>query len=331
MSDLVEEKRPVLSIRGLNTVFKTDLGRVKAVDGLDLDVPAGATMGIVGESGCGKSTVGLSIMKLIPEPPGRITSGEILFEGEDLTKLSNREMRRIRGNKISMIFQEPMTSLNPVHRVGEIISEVIRAHQKVHRKLAWEKGIDALDKVRIPSPEIRINDYPHEMSGGMRQRVMIALAICCDPTLIIADEPTTALDVTIQAQILALLERIKKDLGTSIILITHNLGVIAENTEQVAVMYAGRLVEYADTATLFDAPLHPYTRGLMLSVPRLGGKKDRQSRLNVIPGLVPNLLSLAPGCRFADRCAQAMDVCQRSEPEISIQDGKHLVRCWRYA
>jgi ABC-type dipeptide/oligopeptide/nickel transport system ATPase component len=260
MSNLVEQKRPILSIRDLTTVFKTDLGRVKAVDGLDLDVPAGATMGIVGESGCGKSTVGLSIMKLIPEPPGRITSGEILFEGEDLTKLSNREMRRIRGNKISMVFQEPMTSLNPVHRVGEIISEVIRTHQKMHRKLAWEKGIEALDKVRIPSPEIRINDYPHEMSGGMRQRVMIALAICCDPTLIIADEPTTALDVTIQAQILALLEQIKKDLGTSIILITHNLGVIAENTEQVAVMYAGRLVEYADTATLFDAPLHPYTR-----------------------------------------------------------------------
>ena len=330
MSDLAEEKRPILSIRGLTTVFKTDLGRVKAVEGLDLDVPARATLGIVGESGCGKSTVGLSIMKLIPEPPGRITSGEILFEGEDLTKLGNREMRRIRGNKISMIFQEPMTSLNPVHRVGEIISEVIRAHQKVPRKVAWEKGIEALDKVRIPSPEIRINDYPHEMSGGMRQRVMIALAICCDPTLIIADEPTTALDVTIQAQILALLERIKKDLGTSIILITHNLGVIAENTEQVAVMYAGRLVEYADTATLFDAPLHPYTRGLMLSVPRLGAKKNGRSRLNVIPGLVPNLLSLAPGCRFADRCAQAMDVCQDSEPEISIQDGKHLVRCWRY-
>jgi oligopeptide/dipeptide ABC transporter ATP-binding protein len=330
MSDLVEEKRPVLSLRGLTTIFKTDLGQVRAVDGLDLDVPAGATLGIVGESGCGKSTVGLSIMKLIPEPPGRITSGQILFEGEDLTKLSNREMRRIRGNRISMVFQEPMTSLNPVHRVGEIIFEVIRTHQKVPRKLAWEKGIETLDKVRIPSPEIRINDYPHEMSGGMRQRVMIALAICCDPTLIIADEPTTALDVTIQAQILALLERIKKALGTSIILITHNLGVIAENTEQVAVMYAGRLVEYADTATLFDAPLHPYTRGLMLSMPRLGAKKNRQSRLNVIPGFVPNLLRLAPGCRFADRCAQVMDVCRRTEPEIYIQDGKHWVRCWRY-
>jgi len=331
MSDLVEEKKPVLSIHGLTTVFKTDLGQVKAVDGLNLDMPAGVTLGIVGESGCGKSTVGLSIMKLIPEPPGRIASGKILFEGEDLTKLGNREMRRIRGNQISMIFQEPMTSLNPVHRVGEIIFEVIRTHQKVSRKLAREKGIEALEKVRIPSPQIRINDYPHEMSGGMRQRVVIALAICCDPTLIIADEPTTALDVTIQAQILALLERIKKDLGTSIILITHNLGVIAENTEQVAVMYAGRLLEYADTATLFDAPLHPYSRGLMLSMPRLGAKKNGKSRLNVIPGLVPNLLGLAPGCRFADRCALVMDVCHRSEPEISIRDGKHLVRCWRYA
>ena len=331
MSDLVEEKKPVLSIQGLTTVFKTDLGQVKAVDDLNLDMPAGVTLGIVGESGCGKSTVGLSIMKLIPEPPGRIASGKILFEGEDLTKLGNREMRRIRGNQISMIFQEPMTSLNPVHRVGEIIFEVIRTHQKVSRKLAREKGIEALEKVRIPSPQIRINDYPHEMSGGMRQRVVIALAICCDPTLIIADEPTTALDVTIQAQILALLERIKKDLGTSIILITHNLGVIAENTEQVAVMYAGRLLEYADTATLFDAPLHPYTRGLMLSMPRLGAKKKGKSRLNVIPGLVPNLLGLAPGCRFADRCALVMDVCHSSEPEISIRDGKHLVRCWRYA
>jgi peptide/nickel transport system ATP-binding protein len=331
MSDLVEEKKPVLSIQGLTTVFKTDLGQVKAVDDLNLDMPAGVTLGIVGESGCGKSTVGLSIMKLIPEPPGRIASGKILFEGEDLTKLGNREMRRIRGNQISMIFQEPMTSLNPVHRVGEIIFEVIRTHQKVSRKLAREKGIEALEKVRIPSPQIRINDYPHEMSGGMRQRVVIALAICCDPTLIIADEPTTALDVTIQAQILTLLERIKKDLGTSIILITHNLGVIAENTEQVAVMYAGRLLEYADTATLFDAPLHPYTRGLMLSMPRLGAKKKGKSRLNVIPGLVPNLLGLAPGCRFADRCALVMDVCHSSEPEISIRDGKHLVRCWRYA
>ena len=331
MSDPVEEKKPVLSLRGLTTVFKTDLGAVKAVDSLDLDVPTGATLGIVGESGCGKSTVGLSIMKLIPEPPGRIASGEMIFEGKDLTKLSNRQMRSIRGNKISIIFQEPMTSLNPVLRIGEILSEVIRTHQKVSRKLAWEKSIDALDKVRIPSPHIRINDYPHEMSGGMRQRVMIALAICCDPSLIIADEPTTALDVTIQAQILSLLGGIKQALGTSIILITHNLGVIAENTEKVAVMYAGRLVEYADTAALFDSPLHPYSQGLVLTVPRLGARKEKQSRLNVIPGLVPNLLNLGPGCHFADRCTWVMDRCRRLKPDAHICDEKHLVRCWRYA
>jgi len=331
MTDHSVEKSPVLAIRGLTTVFKTDLGQVNAVDGLDLDVRAGTTLGIVGESGCGKSTVGLSIMKLIPDPPGKIALGKILFEGEDLTRLSNKEMRRIRGNKISMIFQEPMTAINPVQPVGEIIAEVIRTHQKVSRRFAREKSIEALDKVRIPSPDIRINDYPHEMSGGMRQRVMIALAICCDPTLIIADEPTTALDVTIQAQILALLDRIKKDLGTSIILITHDLGVIAENTEQVVVMYAGRLVEYADTFALFDNPLHPYTQGLMLSVPRLGVNTEKKSRLNVIPGMVPNLLSLPPGCRFAERCTHAMDVCRRSEPEISIRDENHLVRCWRYA
>lgn len=331
MSDPVEERKPVLSLRGLTTVFKTDLGAVKAVDSLDLDVPTGATLGIVGESGCGKSTVGLSIMKLIPEPPGRIASGEIIFEGKDLSKLSNRQMRSIRGNKISIIFQEPMTSLNPVLRIGEILSEVIRTHQKVSRKLAWEKSIDALDKVRIPSPHIRINDYPHEMSGGMRQRVMIALAICCDPSLIIADEPTTALDVTIQAQILSLLGGIKQALGTSIILITHNLGVIAENTEKVAVMYAGRLVEYADTAALFDSPLHPYTQGLVLTVPRLGARKEKQSRLNVIPGLVPNLLNLGPGCHFADRCPCGMDRCRHLKPDVHICAEKHLVRCWRYA
>jgi len=331
MTDFLVEKKPVLSIRGLTTIFKTDLGRVHAVDRLDLDVRAGGTLGIVGESGCGKSTVGLSIMKLIPEPPGKIAHGEILFEEEDLVQLSNKEMRRIRGNKISMIFQEPMTSLNPVHPVGDIISAVIRVHQKVPRRVAREKSIAALEQVRIPSPDIRINDYPHEMSGGMRQRVMIALAICCDPSLIIADEPTTALDVTIQAQILALLDQIKKDLGTSIILITHDLGVIAETADQVAVMYAGRLVEYADTTTLFDAPRHPYTQGLMLAVPRLGGRKEKKSRLNVIPGIVPNLLSLPPGCRFVESCSQAMDQCRQWEPELSGKDGNHLVRCWRHA
>jgi peptide/nickel transport system ATP-binding protein len=326
-----QEKQPVLSIRGLTTVFKTDLGKVKAVDCLDLDVRPGTTLGIVGESGCGKSTVGLSIMRLIPEPPGKITSDEIRFKGVDLTNLSDQEMRRIRGDKISMIFQEPMTSINPVRKVGKTLAEVIRTHRKVSWKAAWENGIEALDKVRIPSPERRINDYPHQMSGGMRQRVIIALAICCDPALIIADEPTTALDVTIQAQILDLLDRIKNELGTSVLLITHDLGVIAENTSQVAVMYAGKLVEYADTYALFDKPLHPYTQGLLMSVPRLGGDKDARRRLNVIPGMVPNLLSLTSGCRFADRCNQVMDVCRREEPQVSFLDGKHMVRCWRYA
>ena len=324
MSDRVEEEKPVLSLRGLTTVFKTDLGAVKAVDNLDLDLPTGATLGIVGESGCGKSTVGLSIMKLIPEPPGRIASGEIVFEGKDLTKLSNRQMRSIRGNKISIIFQEPMTSLNPVLRIGEILSEVIRTHQQVSRKQAWEKSIDALDKVRIPSPHIRINDYPHEMSGGMRQRVMIALAICCDPSLIIADEPTTALDVTIQAQILSLLGGIKQALGTSIILITHNLGVIAENTEKVAVMYAGRLVEYADTAALFDTPLHPYTQGLLRATPR---PDEVIERMIAIEGAPPNLISPPPGCAFASRCERAGESCGLS-PALTAYEENRMVSCW---
>jgi oligopeptide/dipeptide ABC transporter ATP-binding protein len=331
MSDMPPEKTPVLRIRDLTTVFKTDVGLVKAVDGLDLDVPTGATLGIVGESGCGKSTVGLSIMKLIPDPPGKIACGEIVFEGEDLTRLSNKEMRGIRGNKISMIFQEPMTSLNPVFRVGDIISEVIKQHHKIPRKLARAKCVEALHRVRIPSPDLRFYDYPHEMSGGLRQRVMIALAICCDPTLIIADEPTTALDVTIQAQILDLLARIKKDLGTSIILITHDLGVIAENADQVAVMYAGKLVEYADTLSLFGNPLHPYTQGLMRSVPRLGAEKEKKRRLSVIPGIVPNLLNLIQGCRFADRCSHVTGECRKTEPTIEAKDGNHLVRCWKCA
>ena len=331
MLNLSLQQKPVLRIRELTTVFKTDLGWVRAVDGLDLDVPAGATLGIVGESGCGKSTVGLSIMKLIPDPPGKIVNGEIIFQNDNLTRLENNAMRQIRGDKISMIFQEPMTSLNPVRRVGDIIIETIRQHRKISRGLAREKAIEALDRARIPSPDIRINDYPHEMSGGLRQRVMIALAICCDPTLIIADEPTTALDVTIQAQILDLLGRVKNDLGTSVILITHDLGVIAENANQVAVMYAGKLVEFADTLSLFDYPLHPYTQGLMRSVPRLGAGKEKQNRLNVIPGAVPNLLSLSPGCRFADRCSQVMEQCCEEEPDIKARDGNHLVRCWRCA
>ena len=324
------EPASVLSIRGLTTVFKTDLGVVRAVDRLDLEIPARVTLGIVGESGCGKSTVGLSVMKLIPTPPGQITGGEILLGGEELLRLNNRAMRRIRGRRISMIFQEPMTSLNPVRRVGETIIEVISLHYGVSRQEARRRAVEALESIRIPEPEIRINDYPHEMSGGMRQRIMIALAICCQPELIIADEPTTALDVTIQAQILSLLSQIQKETGTSIVLITHDLGVIAENTNQVAVMYAGQLVEYADTGSLFREPLHPYTQGLMLSVPRPGQGGKKKSRLAVIPGSVPNLLRVPPGCRFAPRCPEVSGRCCEEAPALVGRPGERMVRCWRH-
>jgi peptide/nickel transport system ATP-binding protein len=324
------ESTSVLSIRGLSTIFRTDLGVVRAVDNLDLEIPARATLGIVGESGCGKSTVGLSIMKLIPTPPGEITEGEILLGGQDLIRLNNRSMRQIRGRRISMIFQEPMTSLNPVRRVGETIIEVISLHYGIGRQEARRKALEALESIRIPEPEIRINNYPHEMSGGMRQRIMIALAICCQPELIIADEPTTALDVTIQAQILSLLSGIQRETGTSIVLITHDLGVIAENTDQVAVMYAGQLVEYADTRSLFEEPLHPYTQGLMLSVPRPGGGGKKIHRLAVIPGSVPNLLRVPPGCRFAQRCQEASGKCYEEAPALVGRPGERMVRCWRH-
>jgi oligopeptide/dipeptide ABC transporter ATP-binding protein len=324
-------QEPLLQIQNLTTEFRTDLGVVRAVDGLTLNVPARETIGIVGESGCGKSTIGLSIMRLISDPPGKISSGQILFEGRDLLQLGRREMRGIRGNRISMIFQEPMTSLNPVRRVGDAISEVIALHLKLSRKDAWDKAIEALDRVRIPSPSIRVNDFPHQMSGGMRQRIMIALAISCNPTLIIADEPTTALDVTIQAQILSLLNQIKEELGTSVALVTHNLGVIAENAQQVAVMYAGKLIERADTKNLFDHPLHPYTQGLMASVPRLDKGRQSGGRLKMIPGAVPNLLNLPPGCKFAERCPQTVERCRTEEPDLITPHPDHVVRCWRYA
>lgn len=320
-----------MQIQNLITEFRTDLGVMRAVDELTLNIPARETIGIVGESGCGKSTIGLSIMRLISDPPGKISSGQILFEGRDLLQLGRREMRGIRGNRISMIFQEPMTSLNPVRRVGDAISEVIALHLKLFRKDAWDKAIEALDRVRIPSPSIRINDFPHQMSGGMRQRVMIALAISCNPTLIIADEPTTALDVTIQAQILSLINQIKEELGTSVALVTHNLGVIAENAQQMAVMYSGKLLERADTKNLFDHPLHPYTQGLMASVPRLDKGRQSGGPLKMIPGAVPNLLNLPPGCKFAERCPQPAERCRTEEPDLITPYPDHVVRCWRDA
>lgn len=328
---ILVDREPVITIKNLETSFRTDAGVVMAVDGLDLTVEAGSTLGLVGESGCGKSTVGLSIMRLIPEPPGMIAADGVLFDVVDLLRLKEREMRKIRGNSISMIFQEPMTSLNPVRRVGDTIVEVIKLHRKVSQREATERAIEALRQVQLPSPEIRMRDYPHQMSGGMRQRVMIALAISCDPSLVIADEPTTALDVTIQAQILALLNQIQGQLKTSIILITHDLGIIAENTSQVAVMYAGKLVEYATTKGLFDNPLHPYTEGLLRSVPRLGTKEGKKKRLSVISGNVPNLLSLPPGCMFEDRCPEAFDRCREQVPELIALGEGQFVRCWKYS
>jgi oligopeptide/dipeptide ABC transporter ATP-binding protein len=320
----------VLTIEDLCVEFKTDFGVVRAVDGLSLSMPSGSSLGVVGESGCGKSTLGLAIMGLLPQPHGYIARGKIYYKGEELTGLSAGAMRAKRGAEISMIFQEPMTSLNPVKKVGKILAEVIRLHKGVSTQEAKDLSIEALDKVRLPSPELRIDDYPHEMSGGMRQRVMIALAMCCDPSLIIADEPTTALDVTVQAQIMALLSGLREETGSSVLLITHDLGVISENTDLVAVMYAGRLMEYATTTELFDNPMHPYTLGLLKSIPGRQKRTDPSQRLYIIPGQVPNLLMPPPGCRFANRCADAWDKCREAAPPLVETGEKHLIRCWKY-
>ena len=318
---------PLLEVRNLKTYFFTDRGTARAVDNVSFQISEGQTLGIVGESGCGKSVTALSVMRLIPEPPGKIMAGDIRFDGKDLLALSEKEMRAIRGNKISMIFQEPMTSLNPVFRVGDQIGEVLRLHQKLGKKECREQTVERLKQVGIPSPESRVDDYPHQMSGGMRQRVMIAMALACDPRLIIADEPTTALDVTIQAQILELMEELSKNTGTAVMLITHDLGVAAETAEQVVVMYAGRVVEEADVKTLFNNPLHPYTRGLMRSIP--GATSDDKTRLEAIPGMVPSLLNLPNGCKFSDRCRHVSERCLRQEPELILKQG-HAVRCWLY-
>lgn len=319
---------PLLEVKNLKTYFFTERGTAKAVDDVSFRVSQGQTLSIVGESGCGKSVSALSVMRLIPQPPGKIVQGEICFDGKNLLSLSEKEMRKIRGNKISMIFQEPMTSLNPVFRVGDQIREVIQLHQGLGKRESMDKGVALLKQVGIPSPESRIDDYPHQMSGGMRQRVMIAIALACNPRLIIADEPTTALDVTIQAQILDLMEHLSKTTGTAIMLITHDLGVVAETAEQVVVMYAGRVVEEADAASLFNNPLHPYTRGLMRSIPGISDI-DGRARLEVIPGMVPSLLALPKGCKFNDRCRHADDRCFTQEPGLFGENG-HKARCWLY-
>ncbi len=314
-----------LAVQDLKTWFYTDGGVVKAVDGVSYAIYKGKTLGVVGESGCGKSVTSLSIMRLVQTPPGKIVSGEILFEGTDLLQLSPAQMRRIRGNKISMIFQEPMTSLNPVFTVGDQIMEAILLHQGVTRAEARKRTIEMLDKVRIPSPESRVDDYPHQMSGGMKQRVMIAMALACNPALLIADEPSTALDVTIQAQILELLKELQQEFGMAIQIITHDLGVVAETADTVAVMYAGKIVEYASVHDLFAHPRHPYTQGLFRSRPKLGAKKER---LEVIQGMVPNPLEFPLGCKFNPRCPVVRPECKEREPELKEMAPGHWVSCW---
>jgi oligopeptide/dipeptide ABC transporter ATP-binding protein len=321
----LNEKRRILEVEDLRTYFYIDEGVAKAVDGVSFHLLAEETLGIVGESGCGKSVTSLSIMRLIPQPPGRIVSGDIRFEGRDILALPDRRMREIRGNEISMIFQEPMTSLNPVFTVGSQIEETIALHQGLGPRESREKAIEMLSLVGIPSPRSRVDEYPHQLSGGMRQRVMIAIALSCNPAILIADEPTTALDVTIQAQILDLLDKLQKEFGMAVMLITHDLAVIAEVADRVIVMYAGRIVESGKTLDIFENPLHPYTQGLLASIPVLNEKKDR---LSVIPGRVPNPTEFPEGCRFEPRCPHAMPKCRGGDvPWVGAGDD-HGALCW---
>lgn len=318
----------LIEVKNLTTRFETREGTFKAIDGVSFQVNEGQTLGIVGESGCGKSVTSLSIMRLIPNPPGTIESGEILFKGTDLLKLTEKEMRSVRGNQISMIFQEPMTSLNPVFTIGNQIEEAISTHQKtLTRKQIRNRVIEMLELVGIASPESRVSDYPHQLSGGMRQRVMIAMALSCNPKLLIADEPTTALDVTIQAQILELIKKLQKEFNTAMILITHDLGVIAETCSTVAVMYAGKIVEYGTADEIFNSTKHPYTQGLLNSVPHFEFGQ-RRKKLETIPGIVPNLANLPQGCRFHDRCKYSSALCLERHPPLEPLKGNHLVACY---
>jgi oligopeptide/dipeptide ABC transporter ATP-binding protein len=324
------DKNPLLEVRNLTTHFFTEDGVVHAVDDVDLAIYPGEILGLVGESGCGKSVASLSVMRLISQP-GRVLEGEILLDGTDLLKLSEREMMQVRGNRISMIFQQPQTALNPVFRVGDQIAEVLSIHQDFGKEAGMARAVDLLKMVGIPEAEQRAQSFPHELSGGMAQRVMIAMALACVPELLIADEPTTALDVTIQAQILDLILDMREKMGTSVLLITHDLGVIAEMAERVAVMYAGLIVEQAECGELFESPLHPYTQGLIGSIPILGKIKDR---LDVIPGIVPNLIDPPPGCRFAPRCSACakygLKICSKAQPELRELKPTHYGRCWLY-
>jgi peptide/nickel transport system ATP-binding protein len=321
----------LLDVKNLKTYFFTDEGVVRAVDGVDLYIEKGETLGVVGESGCGKSVTALSIMKLIPQPPGRIVEGQISYNGTNLVDLPPNRMRKIRGKEISMIFQEPMTSLNPVFTVGEQIAEAIRLHEGLGRREAMAKTVDMLKLVHIPNADRRVKEYPHQLSGGMRQRIMIAMALSCNPKLLIADEPTTALDVTIQAQILDLLNELKSKLRMAVMLITHDMGVIAETAQRVVVMYAAKVAEEAPVAELFKEPLHPYTQGLLRSIPRIDLAATARRRLETIPGTVPTLRGdIAPGCRFAPRCPFVKSVCTEKDPVLKEVKPGHKVSCWLY-
>jgi len=324
MASPMDTTAPLLQLDNLRTWFSTLAGTVRSVDGVSLTVNAGETLGVVGESGCGKSVTALSILRLVPTPPGR-HMGAVRYRGTDLLQLSEREMRQIRGNRISMIFQEPMTSLNPVLTVGRQIAETVQLHQKASRAQALERAVEMLRLVQIPEPERRVNEYPHQLSGGMRQRVMIALALACNPEVLIADEPTTALDVTIQAQILDLMKRLQKELGMAVVMITHDLGVVAESCDRVVVMYAGRKVEEASVIDLFDRPLHPYTRALMASMPSMN---THTRRLAEIPGMVPSPQELGTGCSFAARCPWVHERCRQESPGLSQQGAGHTVACF---
>jgi len=315
----------LIRVKDLHTSFFTPEGEVRAIDGVSFSVDEGKTLGLVGESGCGKSVTSLSIMRLIASPPGKIVGGEIFYRGRDLLRLNNEEMRKIRGNEISMIFQEPMTSLNPVFTVGNQIGEAIKLHQGLGKKETRAKTIEMLRLVKIADPESRVDAYPHQLSGGMRQRVMIAMALSCNPSLLIADEPTTALDVTIQAQILELMKELQAEIGMALLLITHDLGVVAEQADDVAIMYAGKIVEKSSAPAIFARPLHPYTVGLLHSLPGTGGAKKK--RLDAIPGMVPSPLNLPSGCRFRDRCPKAAGICAEAEPALLEKETGHWVAC----
>lgn len=318
----------LLKVKNLKTYFYTDDGIVKAVDSIDFAIKRGETLGMVGESGCGKSVSALSILQLVQDPPGKIINGEIWFKGEDLLKKKSEQMRKIRGNDISMIFQEPMTSLNPVYTIGEQIAEAIVLHQKLDKDKALKKTIEMLRLVGIPTPEKRVYEYPHELSGGQRQRAMIAMALSCNPDLLIADEPTTALDVTIQAQILELIKKLKDEIGMAVLMITHDLGVIAEVSDHVVVVYAGKAVEYADVTSIFKHPKHPYAMALQKSIPQLTDVPGM--KLEVIEGNIPDPLALPPGCKFHPRCKFAIDLCKNKEPELEKIGDNHIARCWMY-